>query len=399
MRLLLIAPAANKNSTGEARIAYEWARRLSLRHDVTVLASTQYGHDPLSTQLPTARVLEWPDAAFLSRHERLNAMMNPGYVSFRRRARRWIRAALARGERFDVGHQVAPVSLRYPSPLTGSGIPTILGPVGGSLESPPAFAEEEGGAPRFTALRRLDRGRLRFDPVLRRSFTDAACVVGIADYVREILAEVPLQSFRVLSDVGIEELPNPATGSERTDDVRFLFVGRVIRTKGVRDAIRALALLPAGLGRLDVVGEGYDLSECQRLAAELDVASQVRFHGAVPHSEVGAHYEQADVFLFPSYREAGGIVVVEAMSYGLPLIVCQRGGPASTVGDASGIRVPAVDPSQYARDLAAAMESLANDPDRRRRLGAAGRSRIETDYLWDRRVEWMEALYTHVQER
>lgn len=399
MRLLLIAPAANQESTGEARIAFDWARRLSERHDVTVLAYTQHGHSSLAAQLPDARVVEWPESSLFARNERLNAMMNPGYVPFRRKARRWIRAALAGGARFDIGHQVSPVSLRYPSPLTGSGIPTIIGPVGGSLQSPRAFVNEEGGAPLFTALRNLDRARLRFDPMLRRSFAEADCIVGIADYVRDILAPVPLRAFRALSDVGVDHLPPPAPGSGRTAQVRFLFIGRIVRTKGVRDAIRALALLPPGRGVLDVVGEGYDRVECERLAAELGISEDVRFHGSVAHSEVGRYYASADAFLFPSYREAGGIVVVEAMSHGLPLIVGDRGGPATSVDDASGIRVPVTTPTQYARDLASAMDAFALDPALRVRLGTAGRARIESTFLWDRRVEWMESLYAQVIAR
>lgn len=393
MRLLLIAPAANRDSTGEARIAYDWISRLSKQHDVTVLSYYQRAHGPLAGQIANARVVEWPEPPFVGRFERLNAMMNPGYIPFRWRARAWIRSATARGERFDLGHQVAPVSLRYPSPLTGVNIPYVIGPVGGSIESPSGFSAEEGGAPGFTALRRLDRARLRYDPLLRRSFAEAACVIGIADYVRDILADVPLRSFETLGDTGIEQLPSRSAGSTRTEAVRFLFVGRVIRTKGVRDAIRALALLRPGRATLDIVGDGYDRAECESLASRLGVSSLVRFHGRVPHTDVDAHYSTADVFLFPSYREAGGIVVVEAMSYGLPVIVCDRGGPATTASDASGFLVPAVDPEQYSRALATAMDRLAGDPVLRARMSEEARARIEKTYLWDRRVAWMEALY------
>ncbi|WP_417374459.1 glycosyltransferase family 4 protein [Glutamicibacter protophormiae] len=393
MRLLLIAPTANRESTGEARIAYDWVSRLAERHDVTVLSYFQRAHEPLASQIANARVVEWAEPRLVGRYERINAMMNPGYVPFRRRARAWIRSATAHGERFDIGHQVAPISLRYPSPLTGTGVPYVVGPVGGSLQSPPGFSAEEGGAPGFTALRRLDRARLRYDPQLRRSFADASCVIGIADYVRDILKDVPLRSFETLGDTGVDHLPPRAAGSARTTAVRFLFLGRVIRTKGVRDAIRALALLGPGRGTLDIVGDGYDRTECESLAARLGVSSLVRFHGRVPHEAVCSHYSKADVFLFPSYREAGGIAVVEAMSYGLPVIVCDRGGPATTANDISGFRVPAISPEQYARALAGAMESLAGNPALRARMGGEARARIEKKYLWDRRIAWMESLY------
>ncbi|MDQ7992686.1 MAG: hypothetical protein AAGC63_05770, partial [Propionicimonas sp.] len=252
MKLLLVAPTADSEAVGESWIAYQWVARLAERHDVTVLSYHQRAKRPLAGQLPNARVVEWREPPLVGRNERFSAMLNPGYLPFLWRARRWIRAARARGEHFDLGHQVAPVSLRYPSPLAATGIPYVVGPVGGSLDSPPAFVAEEGGAPWFTALRRLDTFRLRHDPVLRRSFAQAACVLGIADYVRDLLGDIPVREFRVLSDTGIEELPPAAPGSDRTAGVRFLFVGRVIRTKGVRDAVRAIGTLPPEVGVLDV---------------------------------------------------------------------------------------------------------------------------------------------------
>ncbi len=396
MKLLFIAPTADGHAVGESELAYQWVSRMAERHDVTVLSYYQRAGRRLSDQLEKARVVEWAEPPLVGRHERFNAMLNPGYIPFRRRARRWIRSALQQGEHFELAHQVSPVSLRYASPLAGLGIPYVVGPVGGSLVSPSAFTAEEGGAPWFTGLRAIDTFRLRHDRTLRRSFSEAGCVVGIAEYVRRLLSDVPLRDFRILSDIGIVALPPSSPGSDRVERVRFLFVGRVVRTKGVRDAVRALSLLPPGAATFDVVGDGYDRVECENLARELGVDDTVRFHGHVPHAEVQKFYESADVFLFPSYREAGGIVVVEAMSHGLPVIVCDNGGPASTVDDESGLRVPAHDPEQYADALSVAMLRLARDPAERAAMGRAGRARAELASLWTRRVDTMESIYRDV---
>lgn len=393
MKLLVVAPTADQNAVGESWIAYQWTKRLADRHDVTVLSYSLPTGQPLASQIPNARVVEWRESAVFGRYERFNAMLNPGYVPFFLRARKWIRAAVARGEQFDVGHQICPISLRYPSPLDGSGVEYIIGPVGGSLASPPAFRPEESGAQWFTALRNLDEFRLRHDPLLRRSFKNASCVIGIADYVRDLLGDIAIKDFRTLSDTGIETLPLPAPGSSRTSAMKLLFVGRVIRTKGVRDAIRALSMLPPEVASLDVVGDGYDRTRCEELAVAVGVQERVHFHGRVPHERVLEFYKRADIFVFPSYREAGGIVVTEAMSYGLPVIVCDSGGPSTSVDQASGIKVPALNPQQLAAGVAEAIAKLASSPQLRHSLGSAARSRILNIGLWDRRIEWMESLY------
>lgn len=393
MRLVLLAPTADRDAVGESWIAYQWAKRLADRHDVTILSYRLPKSRPLAGQIPNARVIEWREPKILGRFERFNAMLNPGYVPFYFRARAWIRAAMARGESFDIGHQFAPVSIRYPSPFAGCPIPYIVGPVGGSLSSPPAFRSEESGAPWFTSLRNLDAFRLRHDPSLRRSFQQASCVIGIADYVRDLLGDISVKDFRTLNDTGIDALPAPAAGSLRTSGVKLLFVGRVIRTKGVRDAVRALGLLPPGIASLDVVGDGYDRTTCQQLAADIGVQDSVHFHGRLPHKSVLDFYSRADIFVFPSYREAGGIVVTEAMSYALPVIVCDSGGPSTTVDEASGIKIPALNPQQLAVAVADAIAKLAGSPELRLSLGNAARSHILEIGLWESRIQWMERLY------
>src|SRR5699024_4418430 len=101
-------------------------------------------------------------------------------------------------------------------------------------------------------------------------------------YVRRSLASVPLKQLEFMSETAVNDLPSPPPPSpDPSEDapVRLLFVGRVIRTKGVRDAIRALALLRDRRLVFDVVGDGFDREACESLAGELGVADRVHFHG------------------------------------------------------------------------------------------------------------------------
>ena len=396
LKLLLIAPTCDGTDIGEAWVGYQWVRLLSARHEVTLLTYHKQGSRPAAGQFPRARVIEWAEPAGLGRAERLNSMLKPGYVPFYFRARRWIRQALARGERFDLAHQPVPVAIRYPCPVRGLGIPYLLGPAGGSLMSPPAFAAEEGTAPWYVGLRRLDALRLRYDPALRQTYEQASCVLGIAPYVRDLLDGLPLQRFEVMSETGITELAAPADRTGRPGGpLQLLFVGRLVRTKGARDAIRALSLVRGVPAVLDIVGEGPDRAACEALTTELGLSGQIRFHGRQPRAQVTEFYQAADVFLFPSYREPGGNVAFEAMAHGLPLIVSDIGGPGNVVNESCGIRVHPVTPEQYARDLAGAITRLA-DPQVRGQLGDGARARATEVALWDSKIQHMEAIYAEV---
>lgn len=394
--VLLVAPACDGEDVGESWLAHQWAHRLSQRFHVTLLSTYKKGHVPPSRQLPAIRVVEWAEPPLVHRAERLNSLLQPAYVPFYVRARRYVRRRLAAGERFDVAHQVTPVALRYPSPAVGLGVPLVVGPVGGSLGSPPAFVPEEAATPWYQRFRRLDRFRLRRDPFLRATYEDADCVVGIAPYVRELLDDLRLRRFETLSDVAVHALPPPRDRAGRSGPVRLLHVGRMVRTKGARDAIRAMALLRDLPVVLDVVGDGADRAACADLVRELGLTERVRVHGAVTRAEVEHFYELADVLVFPSYREPGGAVVLEAMAHGLPVVVCDRGGPGANVSDACAVRLPAESPAQLARDVATAVRGLVTDAERRQRMGEAAREHVAATHLWDRRIDRMTDIYEEI---
>jgi len=107
-------------------------------------------------------------------------------------------------------------------------------------------------------------------------------------------------------------------------------------------------------------------------------------------------YQDADIFVFPSFREPGGNVVYEAMRWGVPVIVAARGGPNWSVDDTTGVRIPVTTPEKYARDVAAAIKELADDPTRRRAMGQAGREKLEREALWPFKAAALVGIYEEV---
>lgn len=397
VRVVLIAPACDGTDVGEAWMAYKWVEGLCSHCDVTVLTSSRPGRVPTSVQLPQAQVVEWPEPHLFAHSERFASMLKPGYLAFYWRARRWLRNAIVNGEVFDVVHQPVPEAMRYPCPATGLGLPIVLGPVAGSLRSPPGFAAEEGATPWFVRLRALDGFRLRWDPWLRRTYSTAACVVGVAPYVAEHLASnVSIRRFEQMGDTAVDESSIVGRVAPVNDapNLRLLFVGRVIRTKGVRDIVRAMSLTTTPC-TLDVVGDGDDRAACEQAVATLGLTQRVTFHGRIPRETVNRFYERADVFVFPSYREPGGNVVFEAMAHGLPLIVSDRGGPAATVNQQCALTVTPTSPKDLASQTAQAIDMM-NSPQRREAMGTAAVERLREIGLWGPKVEQMIQIFRSV---
>ncbi|MFC5142070.1 glycosyltransferase [Actinomycetospora rhizophila] len=190
-------------------------------------------------------------------------------------------------------------------------------------------------------------------------------------------------------------------GARGTDDVfRVVSVSRLVPRKGVDTVIAALARLPrdselvvAGGPRPERLDDDPEVARLRALARTVGVADRVHFLGAVGHDALPALYRSADaVACVPAY-EPFGLVPLEAMACGRPVVAAAVGGLADTVVDGvTGHHVPAGDPGA----VAAALERLRADPRAARRCGRAGRRRAETEYGWDRVAAAHERVYGEV---
>jgi glycogen(starch) synthase len=158
---------------------------------------------------------------------------------------------------------------------------------------------------------------------------------------------------------------------------RLLYLGRVVEQKGVMTAVEALATLPPE-ATLTIVGPGDAVyrTALERRAAALRVRERVFFAAQVGREETIAAYAGADVFLHPvMWREPWGLAPLEAMAVGRPVVATGQGGSADFLEDGANALLHA--PGD-ATALAAAVTRLAEEPDLRERLIAAGRRTAET---------------------
>jgi len=174
-------------------------------------------------------------------------------------------------------------------------------------------------------------------------------------------------------------------------DTVLLLVGKEFFRKGLEYVIKALALPKREDVKLLVVGEDYDRPNYERLAKKLNLTRNVVFVG---HSaEVEAFYAASDVFVFPTMYEPFGLVILEAMASGLPVIISRLAGASDLIEDGiNGFLLS--DPSDVIF-LSKKIEELANDPLTREKMGAGAR-RIAEGNSWDRVYERIVKTYDEV---
>ena len=148
------------------------------------------------------------------------------------------------------------------------------------------------------------------------------------------------------------------------DQLQLLYVGRLAPIKGLETLLDAMARLRAA----DEPLNGHE-GELRARLARLDLRSAVTFVGAQPQERLRAWYVAADATVLPSHYESFGMVAMEAMACGIPVVASRVGGLQTTVRDGvTGLLVPDHDPAA----LAGALDRLLGDPDLRFRLGREG---------------------------
>lgn len=179
-----------------------------------------------------------------------------------------------------------------------------------------------------------------------------------------------------------------STGSAFT----VLFAGRLNPEKNIPLLLRGFALVLAQRpdARLLIAGEGSQRGPLLRMAAELNIEASTSFLGFLPASELAVRYRSCDVFVLPSWVETQGLVAMEAMHFGKPILVARSVVSAEELVD-EGVNGYLVDPRAEA-DLARRLLALADDPALRKRMGQAGRCKAER-YRPELVAEQLETLY------
>jgi glycosyltransferase involved in cell wall biosynthesis len=275
------------------------------------------------------------------------------------------------------------------------GAPVVIGPMNGGMHHPPGFEHSQGVMFRafMRAARWLSDWMHRALP--GKPLADTLIVAN--DRTRDALPPARRGRVVTLVENGVDLSlwsPRAERAPRDREPVRFVFSGRLIDWKGVHYLLDAFAQVRASVpATLQIIGDGPRRSALEARAVKLGMQDAVTFRGWLPQSECAKALHDADVFVLPSLYESGGAVVLEAMASALPVIATRWGGPADYLDASCGVLVEPRSRQTFAADLATAMQSLAESPDLRRRLGRSGREKAVREYDWERKVERMLTIY------
>lgn len=244
---------------------------------------------------------------------------------------------------FDLVQKVTIVSHRYPSFAWFFGKKYVHGPIAGGERFPLSLMGIFSAKSRLKEyVRMLFQHTPSLDPLIWWTYHKADEILVVTEETKTILPLPFQKKCTVKQAISEEEFgwkKKELRLSERQENapLRLLYVGRLLEWKGIMLALQALKKVEVAY-EFDVIGDGPARSLLDQYARSHELS--VNFLGFIPRNELPAYYQKSELFLFPSLRDSGGFVVLEAQANGLPVLALNLGGPAINLDQKSGILIP-----------------------------------------------------------
>lgn len=412
-RVLIVAEAANPDWVSVPLVGWSLARALGEVADTHLVTQVRNRDAILATGMAEGRDVTFIDSEALARPLwKLGSLLRMGegkgwtalqavsalsYPYFERLVWRRFGRDIESG-RYDIVHRITPLSPTQTGSLArrckGEGVPFVMGPMNGGVPWPKEFA----------AARRQERewlsyvrGLYRLMPGNRRMIDASAAILAGSRHTAGEYAERAADRVIWLPENGIDPArfdlaPRPAAIE---GPPRACFIGRMVPYKGPDMLMDAAApLVRDGRLALDLIGDGPMMEDLRARAA--DLGPGVTLHGWLPHAEVQSVAARSQVLAFPSVREFGGGVVLEAMAIGLMPMIVDYAGPGELVTEANGVKIPMGDRDAIVAGFRAALNAFVEAPRAAREKGAAAQAVVRQNFTWAAKARQVSRVYDHV---
>ena len=411
-KVLILAENCNPEWPSLPIVGYKYARALTAVADVTLVThirnqeNIEKANDPeLKGKItyidnewiakPLYKLATWLRGGDQVAWSTNQIMAYLPYVAFERQAVQAFKAPLKAGD-FDLVHRITPMSPTLPSYAAGrTKQPFLIGPLNGNLAWPEAFRGEQKRE--REGLRKL-RNLYRYLPFSRTTFSKAKVILAAFQHTIDDLPKAEHPKIINVPEIGFDEKMFHSQGRAAPfsgdGPKRFLFAGRLVPYKVPEAAVRAFTTSEALKGHvLHILGDGPEQPRLEAIVAEAGAEDRVIFEGRKTQTEVADFMRRSDAFIFPSIRELGAGVVIEAMACGTVCLVTNYGAPGHLAAGDRGVRVPLQSLDGLVDGYRAAMEGCLAEPERHAAMARAGEDYANDHYTWDAKARYTAEIY------
>lgn len=309
-----------------------------------------------------------------------------------------------KGGQYDVVHRLTPLSPTLPSKLAKrckkAGVPFVWGPINGGV----AWPKE------FDAARRAEkewlsyiRDAYKLMPGYRATRANSHTIIVGSTATFEQVPERYHDRCVYIPENAIDPKKFSARRTRtprQGEPVKLVFVGRLVPYKGADMLLEAAAeLVRDKKATVTIIGDGPEMPKLRAIVEREGLDDGVDLPGWVEHAQLQHKLAEHDVFAFPSIREFGGAVVLEAMAVGLVPVVVDYGGPGELVTAPTGHRIPMGSREQIIASLRESLNQITADPVSLEAMSVAARQRVEQHFTWPAKARQVAAVYEHALGR
>ena len=413
-RVLLIAESANPEWSSVPLIGWSLSTAIAREMDAHVVtqvrnrdafvrAGLREGIDFTAIDSEAMERPFWKFAGWLRGGQGIGwttqtALSSLTYPYFEHLVWRRFGAQIRAGE-FAVVHRITPLTPTAPSSLAKrcavAGVPFVLGPLNGGVPWPKGFDRERRREKEWLSYL---RAAYRLLPGIRKTYRHAAKVLVGSHFTMSDLPATYKDKYIYMPENGIDPGRFWRTAQRRdSGPLRAAFVGRLVPYKGPDMLLEsALELLHAGSLSIDIVGDGPMMPELRAFVQEHRLEATVTLHGWVANERVQDILCQCDVLAFPSIREFGGGVVLEAMALGVVPIVVDYAGPGELVTAETGFKVPIGDRSDLVSGFRSVLTRLSTSRIELHERSDKARQHVQQNFVWPAKARRVVEIYAGV---
>lgn len=285
-----------------------------------------------------------------------------------------------------------------PSYLYKLGLPFVWGPIGHHPLIPAQYLQpyKKGYLIKDRLTWTIKKLFWKYSGSLKQCINKANHILCMNTSVAKVMS-LQEKNYSIIPSVATEDYGYDQ--STQNDKFKLISVGRLVPLKGFDLTISSFAKFMEQRTEeekkdceLVIVGSGPEKEFLQNLAEEKSIKQYVKFIDWIDRSELLEIYNQVSIFLFPSH-EGAGMVVAEALSFGLPVICLDNCGPGEFIDNNCGIAIPEQDYISTVKDLSLGITKLFESPRLLKKMSQSARQRFEQHFNWNNRAEQFQSIY------
>ena len=384
--ILISAYTCNPYGVSESLAAFNFVKILMKRFSI-ILLTTRKNESLINRYFDkectnSLKIISFNDVYPGKKKSLIKDSIKLGYFIFNYKIFKFLKKNPEIINKSDILYHKSPSSFRYFSNLSKFNKPFVFGPTGGGLQTPTIIKEFFRTESKILKLRKFDQFLLN-TTFYKNHYRSADNILITLPYVKDILGDKFEDKYVEIFDTGINT-DKHINNSKISDDHRICFVGRLTPYKGAELLVKAVHLLHNKYPNLkvEIVGDGEEKENLIGLCEKLNIIHIINFHGHLPLQEVENIYKKSSIFCFPTLTEASGNSLLEAMSYSLPIVTINNGGPKFMCPDEGTFKVDIDTPEKMIKSMSNSIDVLLKDKDLRIKMGEANRTHCIKNYDW-----------------